>query len=79
MFIGLVTLTKDATPASFNNPEKDFVAPRRLGWDTVRLRLPGQLRNEAAPPTGAHAPAGEAASFARLRELLFERCRPEAA
>ena len=27
-----------------DNPLKDFVGPRKLGWLTIRLRIPGQLR-----------------------------------
>jgi putative hydrolase of the HAD superfamily len=33
-----------------DNPQKDFVAPRRLGWLTVRLRYGGQLRFAIEPP-----------------------------
>lgn len=30
-----------------DNPHKDFVAPLALGWDAVRLRIPGQLHVNA--------------------------------
>jgi putative hydrolase of the HAD superfamily len=33
-----------------DNPRKDFVAPRALGWSTVRVRRPGGLH--AAVPSG---------------------------
>src|SRR5690606_10373283 len=33
-----------------DNPAKDFVAPRRLGWRTVRVRRPGGLH--AGVPSG---------------------------
>jgi putative hydrolase of the HAD superfamily len=33
-----------------DNPLKDFVAPRRLGWQTVRIRRPGGLH--ASRPSG---------------------------
>src|SRR5262249_34287353 len=26
-----------------DNPSKDFIGPRQLGWRSIRLRLPGQL------------------------------------
>lgn len=42
-----------------DNPARDFITPRRLGWHTVRVRRPGQLHREAAPPSPAHAPAAE--------------------
>lgn len=29
-----------------DNPDKDFVAPHRLGWGTVRVRRPGSLHEE---------------------------------
>jgi len=36
-----------------DNPSKDFIAPRQLGWHSIRLKTPGQLREhlagEAAP------------------------------
>ena len=40
-----------------DNPAKDFLAPRQLGWETVRLRLPGQFRavEEASAPESAPA------------------------
>ena len=33
-----------------DNPAKDFVAPRALGWRTVRVRRHGQLHHEV--PSG---------------------------
>ncbi|ADI15540.1 HAD family hydrolase [Truepera radiovictrix] len=52
-----------------DNPEKDFHAPARLGWRSVRLRLPEQVRHhlphEAVPPTF------EVTSVAALREQLL--------
>jgi putative hydrolase of the HAD superfamily len=38
-----------------DNPSKDFIAPRQLGWKSIRLKRPGQL--------WAHLDAGEAADF----------------
>jgi putative hydrolase of the HAD superfamily len=50
-----------------DNPMKDFAAPRRLGWATIRLRLPAQLRHALEPAGPADAPHEEIAS---LDELL---------
>jgi putative hydrolase of the HAD superfamily len=38
-----------------DNPEKDFVGPRQLGWATVRLRRPTQLRFALEPADAAFA------------------------
>lgn len=36
-----------------DNPEKDFIAPNRLGWTTIRIRrTDGIYRDRAAPPGG---------------------------
>jgi putative hydrolase of the HAD superfamily len=39
-----------------DNPEKDFVGPRRLGWRTIRLLRPTQLRFALRPISDAHRP-----------------------
>lgn len=52
-----------------DNPIKDFHAPRALGWQSVRLRLPGQVRESF--PHGAAPPTWEATSVAALREGLL--------
>lgn len=52
-----------------DNPVKDFHAPRTLGWTSVRLRLPGQVR--ASLPHDAAPPTWEATSVAALREGLL--------
>lgn len=52
-----------------DNPTKDFHAPTRLGWQSVRLRLPGQVRETL--PHGEMPPTWEAASVAALREGLL--------
>jgi putative hydrolase of the HAD superfamily len=36
-----------------DNPEKDFVAPRRLGWQTVQINRPGRLREHVLAPAEA--------------------------
>ena len=49
-----------------DNPRKDFIAPRALGWRTVRIRRRG----------GEHVAYGAAAAEAAEREveLLTELC-----
>ena len=42
-----------------DNPEKDFAGPRQLGWATVRLRRPAQLRFRLEAETPAFAPDHE--------------------
>lgn len=37
-----------------DNPVKDFIAPRRLGWKTVQIVRPGRIRAED-PPSGEPA------------------------
>jgi putative hydrolase of the HAD superfamily len=39
-----------------DNPEKDFVGPRRLGWMTIRLRQPQQLRYALEPANPSFRP-----------------------
>lgn len=38
-----------------DNPAKDFIAPRDLGWTTVRIRRPGGLHYSAEALPGAQA------------------------
>ena len=38
-----------------DNPAKDFVAPRRLGWHTIRVRRLGGLHFEREAPAGCSA------------------------
>ncbi|MBI2513182.1 MAG: HAD family hydrolase [Opitutae bacterium] len=60
-------------PESFlylaDNPRKDFVAPKRLGWRTVRFRRPrGEHANyEASPLEAAEC---EIADLSAMRDLL---------
>jgi putative hydrolase of the HAD superfamily len=49
-----------------DNPEKDFQAPNHLGWTTLRLRLPGQLRTNLEP---AGAEASTRLEFRSIKEL----------
>ena len=55
-----------------DNPEKDFAGPRRLGWMTVRLAHPRQLRHRLEPADEDHQPdvvIGAPADLLRLLSL----------
>ncbi len=52
-----------------DNPRKDFVAPRRLGWTCLRLRLPGQESYRHRAVEGGE-PHEEWSSFRELAERL---------
>jgi putative hydrolase of the HAD superfamily len=52
-----------------DNPEKDFVAPNRLGWHTIRVRETIGLYCDASPPPGGE-PKATVDSFAALWDLL---------
>jgi len=54
-----------------DNPEKDFQAPNRLGWLTLRLRLSGQINNLAEPTTREAKPSLEFTSVPGLLEWLY--------
>lgn len=53
-----------------DNPLKDFIAPRRLGWLTVRLRLPEQLRYGVDTVVDREAPDLEVRGTGDLIDLL---------
>jgi putative hydrolase of the HAD superfamily len=53
-----------------DNPEKDFIGPRALGWRTVRLRHPAQLRHELEPTDAQARPDVEIASVGDLVAIL---------
>ena len=52
-----------------DNPVKDFHAPTALGWRSIRLRLPGQVRE--ALPHDEMPPTYEIGSVAELRDYLL--------
>ena len=52
-----------------DNPTKDFHAPTALGWQSVRLRLPGQVRE--ALPHDEMSPTQEVGSVVELRDYLL--------
>lgn len=53
-----------------DNPRKDFVAPNRLGWHTIRVREPIGLYSRENPPPGG-APVETVESFTVLRDRLL--------
>ncbi|QJB55856.1 HAD family hydrolase [Pseudodesulfovibrio sp. zrk46] len=53
-----------------DNPVKDFIAPRKLGWLALRLRLPGQLREADEPADEAAAPHEEVGTIQELAARL---------
>ena len=53
-----------------DNPTKDFTGPRALGWLTIRLRLPLQLRCTLEPATARDAPDTEMSDPTRLLPLV---------
>jgi putative hydrolase of the HAD superfamily len=52
-----------------DNVAKDFIAPRRMGWETVRVRRPLGLHAAAEAVEGAGAD-WEIADLSRLDEVL---------
>jgi len=52
-----------------DNPGKDFVAPNRLGWHTIRVREKIGLYREASPPPGGE-PKATVNTFEGLWDLL---------
>ena len=53
-----------------DNPAKDFIAPNRRGWTSIRLRMEGQLHYEAEPMQSDSHPQVELSSLAGLIRLL---------
>lgn len=54
-----------------DNPQKDFVAPNRLGWHTVRLRIPGQLHYHLEAPMTSYNAQKEVYSIDQLCEMIL--------
>lgn len=53
-----------------DNPAKDFVGPRQLGWMTVRLSCPGQLHHGVEPVDDDHRPDLVVGDLSALLEVL---------
>ncbi|MGD0829509.1 MAG: HAD family hydrolase [Terracidiphilus sp.] len=54
-----------------DNPVKDFIAPRKLGWKTIRIRLPRQLHANVEPIGLEYAPSTECRSIIEMRSALM--------
>ena len=54
-----------------DNPAKDFLAPRELGWKTIRIRFPKQLHAKVEALDSVATPSIECGSIAQLRSLLM--------
>ena len=52
-----------------DNPVKDFIAPNRLGWLTIRLRRAGQVYADVEPPPGG-APTVTVTSWPAILSTL---------
>jgi putative hydrolase of the HAD superfamily len=57
-----------------DNPEKDFVGAKALGWKTIRLRMPDQLRCQLEAKEADFAAQVEVKSVADLSSLLLTWC-----
>lgn len=53
-----------------DNPEKDFLAPRSLGWCTIRYRHPNQLNVKLEPKTLNHAPHFDMDNYDKLITIM---------
>ncbi len=59
-----------------DNPAKDFIAPRSLGWTAIRLRVPGQLTFDREPATDAaraHQEVRDGATLLTVLRTLADR------
>ncbi|MGB6687367.1 MAG: HAD family hydrolase [Terracidiphilus sp.] len=57
-----------------DNPEKDFCAPRALGWHTARLRLEQQLRHDLEARLPEFAADREFRTLGDLAAWLYAAC-----
>jgi putative hydrolase of the HAD superfamily len=58
-----------------DNPAKDFIGPRKLGWLTIRLRQPEQLYWRLEAASESREPDTEIGSLAELPNLIVVRGR----
>lgn len=54
-----------------DNPAKDFIAPNRQGWRTIRIRMEGQLHEWDEPADTEAAPGEDVYSVEALSRLLL--------
>lgn len=53
-----------------DNPVKDFIAPKKLGWLAIRLRMSGQLRENEEAVDGTSSPHEDVHSISQLSKIL---------
>ena len=56
-----------------DNPMKDFVSPRKLGWLAIRLRREGQVHFLTEPEDAFHAPHLQVSDVEELREYVVHQ------
>lgn len=56
-----------------DNPHKDFLAPNRLGWTSIRIQRPNGLYSLATAPTPAHSARHTVAGLDSVWELDKEQ------
>jgi putative hydrolase of the HAD superfamily len=71
-FIDIERLMNHARPLVYiaDNPAKDFVAPKRRGWPTIRIRLDGQLHRDIEATEPAAAPDFDLRGFEQVMSML---------
>ncbi|MXP44326.1 HAD family hydrolase [Allopontixanthobacter sediminis] len=52
-----------------DNPAKDFLAPRQLGWRSIQVNRPGRI-HDPVPPAAPYAAEAEVASFDELPRII---------
>lgn len=52
-----------------DNPAKDFLAPRQLGWRSIQINRPGRI-HDPVPPDPTHAAEFAIASFDELAPII---------
>lgn len=52
-----------------DNPAKDFLAPRQLGWRSIQVNRPGRI-HDPVPPAAPYAAEAEITSFDELPRIL---------
>jgi len=61
-----------------DNPAKDFLAPRRLGWRTIQIDRPGAV-HPRVPPSAEHRADTRIHSFDELTQSTIEHLRGRSA
>lgn len=74
----MVTAAHNCPPETIvyvaDNPEKDFLAPRALGWRTIQIDRPGAIHSRTAPDA-VHAAEAHITSLSDLDAVLDRMTR----